>query len=355
MPNVRPLNDYVSLLSSRNAGEVEEARDALSSALAADDEGLKENAARLLLEELARPGSAAVAEALGLLQSGWWPPSPRLSGQAVRAVLLALAGVDPEAPVVEDASLLLANVIREDPGQLASLEQALGDAHPTIRRAAAGATGRIGEPALGMLPRLLEGVEDSSEPVAGAAMESLCALASLAPRTVVPALLEQVRRGDGVRRYLALATLRGLLEEAHREGQPPLPGLESLGAAVLPALEDQEPSARLEAAGLLGLARPSSPAAAAALHRHLGDGSPDVSAHAATALLRLGASEDEALRTLGGLLHDESPERHGAALDALEGLEPPVLARARTTLEAAGKGAPEAVRAAAKELLDTLG
>ncbi|MHB8877694.1 MAG: HEAT repeat domain-containing protein [Myxococcaceae bacterium] len=354
MPKARPPGEYVSLLSSRKAGEVEEAREALSAALSAEDEGLKENAARLLLEELARPGGA-VAEVLGLLQSGWWPPSPRLSGQAMRSVLLALGGVAADAPEVEDASLVLANVCREDPYQLASLEQALGDARPTVRRAAAGAAGRIGESALGMVPRLIEALEDSSDPVAGAAIESLCALASLAPMDVAPALVEQVRRGEGVRRYLALATLRGLLEEAHREGQPTPSGLESLGAAALPALEDPEPSARLEAAGLLGVARPSSAAEVAALRRHLGDTSPDVAAHAATALLRLGASKDEAVRTLGVLLHDENPERHGAALDALEGLETAVLAQARATLEEAAREAPAPVREAAKALLDTFG
>ena len=354
MKKVQALDETVALLSSRKEADLEAARAALSEALEAEDEGLRESAVRLLLGELARPESRAQAEVLMLLQSGWWPIQVRMATVAVNAVLAALRRSSEDGPEADDAALLLTSICREDPTQLAALEKALGETTPAVRRAAAGAVGRVGEPALGMLPLLVALAEGPSDAVASAAVESMGALASLAPDVVAPALLRQLLRATGVRRYLALATLRGLLDEARQEGKARPAGLEELTAAVLPALDDTEPSARLEAVGLLGLV-PATRLADAALRRHLSDESPDVAAHAATALMRLTPTSDEARRTLDALLHDEQAERHGAALDALEGLEPAVLFHLRPTLEEAAKSAPEPVRATARELLATLG
>lgn len=349
----RALSEWVEQLSSLKADEVSRAEEAMTEALSSD-EAVRERAAQLLVEALARPTSAGHAGVLSVLQSSWWPPTASLAGPAMQATVAVLQKVAPDSPEAEHATLLLTNICRAVPPQLATLEPLLSHEHPAVRKAAVGVVGRVGEVALPMLPKLMRCLEDPEAPVADAALESLCALASLAPDTAVPALLAHARKGEGVRRYLALTALRGLLEDARRGGQPPPRGLEGLGATLSPALKDADPAMRLVAVALLGLSPQPSTEGATALREHLGDASPDVAAYAAISLLRTRASTQEALSTLSSLLTDEAPERHGAALTALESLEPGTLAQARPVLEEAARKGAAPVRGVVPELLAAL-
>lgn len=321
--------------------------------LEAEEEPKRTQAAKELLSALARPGFKNSKAALSLLQASWWPLTPELIPQAVEAVLFAVRGLERDAPELEDASLLLGNLGREDASQLEVLAAALRDPAPTVRRAVAGAVGRIGQAALGTLPLLLECLSAPEEEVGGAALESLGTLGPLAPEAVAPALLAEAGRSTGARRYLALAGLRGLLEEPYRSGQP-MPGLSDLEAVALLALDDEQPATRLEAAALLGMASSGSAKGQGALQRCLGDPSPDVAAYSAVALLRRGAESPEAPARLRELLFSTTQEHRFAALSVLEGLEPSTAKRLRAVLEEAVRQGPEDVRAVCRELVAAL-
>ncbi|MCP3144939.1 hypothetical protein [Pyxidicoccus xibeiensis] len=353
MSRVRTVDEWVSWLSTSDDEALELALEALGDALGAPDEALRERTAQLLLEELVRPGSRVQAPILSLLQVAWWPPPEHLAARAMDAVLAALARMAVEAPGVEEAALLLASLCRAAPGQLPTLEAALSHAHPAVRRAAAGATGGLGDAALSMLPQLLARLADE-EPVAGAALESLGALALLAPDLTTPALVEQVRKADGARQYLALVSLRGLLEEVRRQGRS-APVLRDLEPALLRAADDVQSTLRLEAVSLLGMAGPASSGVLDVLRRHLQDSNPDVAAVAAVALLRHAAFSQEALSVLEGqLCSGDEPELQGAALGALEGVEHDTLTRAKAMLESVARSQTGATRSAVRELLEAL-
>ncbi len=277
--------------------------------LEAEEEPKRAQAAKELLAALARPGFKNSKAALSLLQASWWPLTPELIPQAVEAVLFAVRGMERDAPELEDASLLLGNLGREDASQLEALAAALRDPAPTVRRAAAGAVGRIGQAALATLPLLMECLSAPEEEVGGAALESLGTLGPLAPEAVAPALLTEAGRSSGARRYLALAGLRGLLEEPYRSGQP-MAGLSDLEAVALLALDDEQPATRLEAAALLGMAPSGSAKGQGALQRCLSDPSPDVAAYSAVALLGV---EWRALRPPRGFGSCSSAPRRSTA------------------------------------------
>ncbi|AKQ66568.1 hypothetical protein A176_003480 [Myxococcus hansupus] len=249
----------------------------------------------------------------------------------MRAVTAALATVDVASPAVEDAALVLANVCRVAPGQCAALEAALGHGRASVRRAAAGAVGRVGEAAVPLLPRLVPMLQDE-EDVAGAALESLGALASLAPGVATPALLEQVRTVEGARLYLALTALRSLVEDARRKGAP-LPALPGLEASLHRAVKEGEPAIRVEALTLLGLTGPASPDVLERVSGRLQDTNPSVAACAAVALLRLDASSPAVVALLEFQLRAvEAPEQQEAALSALEDVELATLSRVKEML-----------------------
>jgi HEAT repeat protein len=321
--------------------------------LEAEEEPKRAQAAKELLAALARPGFKNSKAALSLLQASWWPLTPELIPQAVEAVLFAVRGMERDAPELEDASLLLGNLGREDASQLEALAAALRDPAPTVRRAAAGAVGRIGQAALATLPLLMECLSAPEEEVGGAALESLGTLGPLAPEAVAPALLTEAGRSSGARRYLALAGLRGLLEEPYRSGQP-MAGLSDLEAVALLALDDEQPATRLEAAALLGMAPSGSAKGQGALQRCLSDPSPDVAAYSAVALLRRGVEGPEAPTRLRELLFSTTQEHRFAALSVLEGLEPSTAKRLKTVLEEAARQGPEDVRAVCRELVASL-
>jgi len=352
--HVRSLEESVSRLDAPDPRVVEVALEALGEALCSEDEGRRAQAARLLLEALRRPGARARGAILHLLQTSWWPPQESLAEGALDAVLDAVASLDADAMAVDDAALLVANLYRAVPRlSLGALASALRHPRPSVRRAAAGVVGRVGKPAVDLLPEVLT-VLDDVEPVAGAALESLGALAPLAPALAMPALLGQVEKTEGVRHYLALMSLRGLLEEQRREGRPP-PELNRLEPTLLRSAEDPQAPVRLEAVALLGLARLSSLTTVATLRRHLQDDSPAVASCAAVALLRVGASPQEALTLLSGLLTaTDEPEKVGAALSVLETVEHPTLRRARSMLETVARDGTGYARDTARELLQQL-
>ncbi len=349
---VRSADEWAVLLSSPSAQEREKAMEGLGEALSAEDEALRERTGQSVLEALVRPG-AAVGPLLSMLQSAWWPPPVRLADAAMQAVIAALATVDVASPAVEDAALVLANVCRVAPGQCAALEAALGHARASVRRAAAGAVGRVGEAAAPLLPRLVPMLQDEEE-VAGAALESLGALASLAPGVATPALLEQVRTGEGAPLYLALTALRSLVEDARRKGAP-LPALPGLEGALHRAVQGGESAIQVEALTLLGLTGPASPAVLERVRGRLQDTSPSVAACAAVALLRLDAPSQAAVALLEFQLRAvEAPAQQEAALSALEDVEPATLARARALLKRVADAATGPVRAAVEGLLERL-
>ncbi|MBN2358525.1 MAG: HEAT repeat domain-containing protein [Deltaproteobacteria bacterium] len=317
------LDEWVPLLRSTDAGEVARASEALSSALASNDESLRDRAARLLVRALGQEPALAEA-ALHLLQVSWFPPTPGLAKPAAQAALGALPRLAAGSPAIQDAALLLANICRVEPGQLADLTAALDHELPAVRQAAAGALGRAGEAAAAQVPALIRSLSDPRAEVVDAALTSLCALAPLAP-LAAPALLQVVRAQHGHRRYQALAALRGLLEAARLEGRSFPDGLDDGATAMAEAVADRDAAARLEASVCLGLLGSDQPQAAAALRQLLADTEPEVAAHAAAALLRLQGAPREALDLLEALLHDGEPARQQAALDALEGLEPSLL------------------------------
>lgn|GEM_PF-4917953 len=350
MNRVRPLDEWVSRLSAASPKDVAHALEVLGDALCADDVAVREHAAGLLVRELARADSAVHGPILRLLQTSWWPPQERLAQPALEAVLTAVAGMNPDAPELDEAALLVSNLYRSHPLPLSVLEQALVHEKASVRRVAAGAVGRVGTAAVSLLPRLLL-VLDDAEPVAGAALESLGSLASSAPELALPALFDQVKRAEGTRQYLALMSLRSLLEEGRREGKP-APELVSLEPVLLKTAEDPLPPVRLEAVSLLGLGRLSSLSTVATLRQRLKDESPAVAACAAVALLRVGAPPQEAAALLAAqLAAPEQSEQVGAALSALEGVEPATLGRIRDTLEAAARSATGLVGEALRELL----
>lgn len=348
-----PLDVWVPRLLSDDPDEVERASEALGASLSSADEALRDRAAGLLLRTLGQGKAALTAAALRLLQVSWFPPSVTMAEQAVRAVLEALQQLDGAAPEVEDAALLLANVCREEPSQLAAVVDALGHDRPALRRAAAGALGRIGELAAPHCAELAQALDDRDHGVVDAALLSLCALAPLEQAVAAPALLRVVRAQQGQRRYAALAALRGLLEETRLEGLTAPAGLDGAVALMAEASAAEEAAVRLEAAVCLGLLGDSGPAVKQALQRALQDPSSEVAAHAAAALLRLGSGRKQARTLLEALLFDPDQARQQAALTALEGLEADLVGQGRTRalLEQASRRAPEEVRQALRELL----
>ncbi|WP_375756903.1 hypothetical protein [Corallococcus exercitus] len=340
-------------LSSRDAGAREEALSALEESLVSGAPEARERTARALLEELGRPGTAVAEPLLFLLQRDWWPPQAGLTGLAVQSVLEVLARMEADAPALENAATVLTLVCRVDPSRIAALEGMFQHPRAAVRSAMARVVGRLGTAGASGLPRLLELLEDE-EPVALSALESLAALAHLAPELTAPRLLEQVRTSEGVRLYLALVSLRGLLEELYLEAQPvpPLPDLESV---LLRTLTAPEAPIRQEAASLLGLSGPLSPAAVAALREHLRDESPSVAARSAVALVRSGAPAAEALFLLKGQLGPAaSRDIQEVAVAALMDAGPDHLVRAKGMLETVARDAVGLTRVALYELLGEL-
>ncbi|WP_147444639.1 HEAT repeat domain-containing protein [Corallococcus sp. CA053C] len=353
MSRVPTVAEWLVRLASRDAGAREEAQEALGELLGTGDVDARERTARALLEELGRPGSKVVAPLLSLLQACWWPPQAGLASTAVQAVLEAVTRVEAEGQDVEHAAQVLANVCRVDPSRLSVLDGAFEHPHASVRSAMARVVGRVGQAALPWLPRLFALLEDE-EPVAIAAVESLGSLAPLAPEVTAPRLVEQVRKAEGARLYLAIVSLRSLVEERRQGGQS-LPRLTDLEPALLRTLEEPEPPSRLEAVALLGLTGPVSEDALTALRDSLKDPSPSVAAHAAVALLRLGAPPAEALFLLKGQLGPAAaPELQGAALSALVEVEPSTLFRAKGILESVVRDSTGPTRDALRELLDSI-
>lgn len=320
--------------------------------LEGDDEAARTAAADEMLTALTAPGFKQKPAALALLSAAWWPVSPALAPRAMDAVLGAAGALKLDSPELEDATMLLANVCRADPTLLERLIDATKDASPSVRRAALGAVGRTDDAAVRALPLLVQGLEDPVEEVGDAALESLAALGTLAPDAAAPALTRHAARSSGARRYLALAGLRGIMEEQFRKNAPLK--LDGVSGIALQALADEAPAVRLEAAALLGISARESEAEDQALLRSLHDQSPEVAAYAAVALLRRNAGGDEPHQTLRALLSSDEPDERGAALTPLDGVEPAVARALKPVLEAAVRDGSEEVKPLCRELLNGL-
>src|SRR5688572_17189934 len=82
------------------------------------DPATRDRAATEILRGIPTASPAVAAKALHVLQSAWWPLTPSLIGEAVKATLQAARSQPLDAPELEDASLLLGNLCREDPAQV---------------------------------------------------------------------------------------------------------------------------------------------------------------------------------------------------------------------------------------------
>ncbi|RKH35927.1 hypothetical protein D7Y13_00510 [Corallococcus praedator] len=355
MNSSRPVDEWVARLSLPDAQARAEALEAVGEALGSEEVVMRERTAQLLLKDLARPASTAHGLILSLLQADWWPPPARLAASAVQSITEALSRMEVADPAVGDAALVLGNVCRVDPTQLPALGAALDHPRPAVRHAMARAASRAFDEKGVLLPKLIAHLDDPEERVSFAALESVGALAPAAPDLAGAALLAQVRKTEGMRRYLALSSLRALLEHC-RLKELPLPALGGLEPALLGALADSNPAVRVETVSLLGLTGPVSPAALTALGGLLKDANPAPAASAAVALLRLGAPPEEALALLERLLRaEDAPEGQGAALSALEAVEPALLVKARDMLKKVVRSVKGPVKEALSELLSEVG
>src|SRR5688572_9459032 len=204
------LKDQVALLLGSDNGEAEGAEDHLRQALGQISEDLRDGAASLLLDALPGAGAVARRRILDLLQASWWPPTVALAGRAFRATLAALADLPPTAGEPKPVSLLWAHLCRVDVTVPGEVGRALAHPSAAVRKAAAGALGRIGHTGVGFIPALVERLSDPEEAVALAALEALRTLAPLDPAAALPALGAEISRASGRRRFEALAGLRGL-------------------------------------------------------------------------------------------------------------------------------------------------
>ncbi|MCY1031021.1 HEAT repeat domain-containing protein [Corallococcus sp. BB11-1] len=355
MNSSRPVDEWVSRLSLPDVEARAEALEAVGEALGSEDVVMRERTAQFLIKDLTRPASTAPGLILSLLQADWWPPPARLAASAVQAITEALTRMEAADPAVGDAALVLGNLCRVDPSQLPALAAALDHEHPAVRHAMARAASRVSDEKGLLLPKLIAHLDDPDERVSFAALEAVGALAPVAPDVTSAALLAQARKTEGMRRYVALSSLRALLDQC-RQKDLPLPALGGLEPLLLGMLTDPNSAARVEGVSLLGLTGPVSPAGLTALGGLLKDVNPSVAASAAVALLRLGAPPQEALALLERLLRSEdTPEVQGAALSALEAVEPALIVKAKEMLKTVAHDAKGPVKAALGELLSELG
>lgn len=314
-----------------------------------EEEKTRNEAAQALLEEVRRPDARARKQAFSLLQAFWWPPAAERVDDAIDAVLAGLGQVDAEEfQEVEDAVLLLVNLVRAGPEALAKVEGALEHPWHSVRWAAAAVLGRV-EVTAEVLPRLVKLLGDDSADVQRAALESLGALAPMDAALTAPLLLCEAIEREGAERYMALASVRGLLEGA--DPRPAATGKLKEPSAALVLLEDEQAPIRLEAVAVLGLLGEADEATIQALRKPLRDKSPDVVATAAVSLLRLIPTDAMALGALSTLLCSPSDKDSGAALTSLELLDVKTLRRAAPALELAFNKADPKIRSEARALL----
>lgn len=347
---MRALDEWIGDLQGNN-GEVERAAEVVAEALGHTEDAVRERAAGLLIEALPRTAPAPRARMLNLLQIHWWPPTARNSGPAYKTTRELLPALELEAPELLDITLIWAHVARIDASLVSPITADLKHAQASVRKAAAGALGRVGEAAAPSIAKLIKALADPVDEVGDAALESLSALAPFDADRAVPALAKEIGRSQGARQFLAMMALRGVLEEAVREGLDVAEVEPTLLPTLRGILRNEEPAARLQAASLLGLSNFEGEDAQHALLSALEDESPDVQVTAAVALLRLDVSRKEARAVLEAQLLSEVEEDAEATLVALDSVEDRTLRRARSVLETGVKELSGPLRKASKELL----
>ncbi|MBD2041576.1 sister chromatid cohesion protein PDS5 [Microcoleus sp. FACHB-672] len=170
------------------------------------------------------------------------------------------------------------------------LVEALKDSEPDIRRVAAEALGRMGEPAV---PELIAALKGDSSSVRLVAAEALGQIGPDA-RLAVPALIDRLEDGDWRVRSGAARALGKIGTEAKLEATAIVPPL-------IQALKDSDPDVRRSAAEALG--RIGSPVVPD-LSRALQDENVAVRTAAAEALGQIGADAKEAVPNLIEKLQD---------------------------------------------------
>ncbi len=320
---------------------------ALAEALSPEDETQRVEAARSLINELQVPTSPARWSALHLLQSAWWPVTPSLLPEVMKATVTYLQTAVLRGPEAEAATMLWAHLLRDNARASATLTSLLEHVSPTVRAAAAATAARLGEVALGAVPLLI--AQSRSEPpeVAMEAASALAALAGRSGQSVGPALLQLVTTYTDGRRFYGLTGLRAM---AGPDGAG-LTEVRDLKPALLEAVKSESAAIRAEAVLLLGLLPASESGVKDALEARLADPASVVRVQAAVSLLRRGQlSSERAVEVLRGPLFGEGEQTAQATIVSLSALSPEVLASLKGPLEAAGAKAPPPVRAGVLQL-----
>jgi HEAT repeat protein len=309
----------------------------------------REQAPRLveLLKDADRDARAAVAmalepgEALALLKHP--DPSVREAaagalgnmGEAAQEHIPLLVALLKDPSVREDAVAALENMGAAAREHAPRLAGLLKDLDPEVRRAAAGVLGSMGEAAREYAPRLAELLKDKDSGVRQAAAGALGNMGEAA-REYAPRLIALLK--DPEVREAAAGAL-GNMGEAAREHTSRLAEL----------LKDPDPDVRTAVAGVLGDLRGAAREQAPHLAEALKDGSPEVRRAAAMALGNMGEAAREQAPHLVEALKDPAVRsvaatalgNMGKALALLKHPDPEVRRVAVRSLGNTGEGARE--------------
>lgn len=206
---------------------------------------------------------------------------------------LTHAGVD-QPPSSEEASVVAAP---SDTAVVRALMARLRDEDAEVRRAAADALGRIGDPIA--IPALVSALDDPETEVRRAVLDALSQFERGVPAAPIRALLSF---GDAEVRARAISILGDMPDR-------------SSAGAIGRLVQDPDTDVRREA--LHALAEIRDPASASAVSVALQDSDADVRAHAVEAMTELGATISQ--QNLDALLQDRSADvRQEAVIHAAE-------------------------------------
>jgi hypothetical protein len=351
MKPIRSIEDWVTDLDQGTGEAPEKAEAALAEALSSQVEALREKAAAVLMARLQTASSSLALRLLTLLQAFLWEVRLELAQELARAALGALERLEAEEweEGGEQAALLLSRAVQVDPSVLPRVQEALGSGAAAVRLAAIGAVLRMSAPS----PELLEAAsalaQDVEPKVALGAVEALGAHLATFSKGLLAPLVKAARSTEAEVKRSALGALRHwALQAAGEDERVALRALAELVPTLCEGVADAHAGVRLESAGLLGLV--GGKGAEAALLGGLADAEPEVSALAASGLVRLGAKLEEAGAHLARLLGSKDGDQVAAAYSALDELGPKEAGALRPWLDPLAKADPQAA-----ELLKELG